>query len=163
MSVARARLFVAAVLFFGWLIWLGYLAFTKTTPVIVSHSQMMAANRFVVAKVSIDPATGALNKNVTIEEDLRPVGAPLTGTIEVKNLEQAEITGGDKRFRDGGRYLLALTPDAPDSDKLFQLTRSPGRVYRPPGANRVELGRPWAYVWDNDDVRKQFEALVPKR
>ena len=49
MSVARVRLIVAAVLFFGWLCWLGYLAFTKTTPVIVSRSQVMAANRFVVA------------------------------------------------------------------------------------------------------------------
>jgi hypothetical protein len=161
MSVARIRLIVAAVLFFGWLSWLGYLAFAKTTPVIVSRSQVMAASRYVVAEVSLD-ATGALNKNITVIEDLRPVGAPLAGTIEVRNLEQAEVTGGDTRFRDRGHYLLMLSPVSGADNKTFDLTRPPGRIYRPPGSNRVEPGRPWAYVWDNADVRKQFDALVPR-
>ena len=163
MSVARARLLVTAVLFFGWLGWLAYLAFTQTTPVVVSRSQVMAADRFVVARVTLDPATGALNKDVTVEEDLRPDGSPLTGTIEVKNLDQAEVTGGDTRFKDGGRYLLLLNPVPGSEGKAFDLTRPPGRVYRAPGSNRVEPGRPWVYAWDNTDVRKQFEELKPQR
>lgn len=163
MSAARARLAVAAVLFFGWLCWLGYLAWFKTTPVVVSRSQMMTATRFVVGRVSLAPGTGALNSKVTVVQDLRPVGPPLAGVIEVRNLEQAEIAGGGNRFKDGGQYLLALTPDPPDSTTTFVLTRPPGRVYRPPPPNekRVEPGRPWAYAWDNEEVRRQFDALVP--
>lgn len=162
MSVARVRLLVAAVLFAGWLCWLGYLAFAKTTPVIVSHSQAMAASRFVVAEVSLD-ANGALNKNVRVVEELRPGATPLPDIIEVRNLEQAEVTGGDIRFMDRGRYLLMLSPVPGAGDKAFELTRPPGRIYRVPGSNRVEPGRPWAYKWDNPDVRRQFDQLVPQR
>ena len=161
MSVARVRLIVAAVLFFGWLAWLGYLAATKTEPVVVSHSQIMAADRFVVAQVSLD-STGALNKTVQVVQDLRPVGAPLTGSITVRNLDQAEIAGGDAHFRDHGQYLLPLSPDI-SRPGTFDLTHPPGRVYHPPGKERVtEPGRPWAYVWDNEEVRRQFDALVPR-
>lgn len=156
MTVARVRLLVAAVVFVGWLGWLGYLAFTQTNPVVVSRSQVIAADRFIVGEVAIDPATGALNKNVTVVEDLKPNGAPLAGTIEVRNLEEAEVTGGDNRFHDKGRYLLMLTPLG--DGKTFHLTRPPGRSSRAPGG-----GRPWAYKWDNPDVRRQFEELVPKR
>jgi len=165
MTVARARLLVAAVLFFGWLCWLGYLAWFKTDPVVVSHSQVMAATRFVVGTVHLDPETGALSKQVTVVDDLRPTGPPLAGTITVTNLDKAEIAGGPNRFRDGGRYLLPLTPEATAGPNAFELTRPPGRIYRPPPPNerRVEQGRPWAYAWDNEDVRRQFEALVPKR
>ncbi len=160
MTVARARLAIAAVLFFGWLGWLGYLAFTQTNPVIVSRSQAMAADRFVVGEVTVDPATGALNKNVTVVEDLRPDGAPLTGAVEVPNLEQAEVTGGETRFRDKGHYLLMLNSAG---NGKFNLTRPPGRVSRAPGGNRTEPGRPWVYNWDNTDVRRQFDELFPKR
>jgi hypothetical protein len=164
MTVTRARLLVAAVLFFGWLGWLGYLAAYKTRPVVVSRSQVMAASRFVVGKVKIEPDTGALSKEVTVETDLHPVGTPLTGTIKVMNLEQAEIAGGGTRFEDGKEYLLLLTPLAGGNDAVFELTRPPGRTYRPPPPNdkRLEPGRPYAYRWDNEDVRRQFEALAPK-
>jgi hypothetical protein len=161
MTVARVRLLIAAVLFFGWLCWLGYLAFTQTNPVVVSRSQAMAADRFIVGEVSLDPSTGALSKNVRVVEDLKPDGAPLGGTIEVVNLEQAEVTGGENRFHDRGHYLLMLT--SAGDGKTFNLTRPPGRVYRAPGSNRTEPGRPWAYKWDNRDVQRQFEELVPKR
>jgi hypothetical protein len=164
MTVARARLLVAAVLFVGWLCWLGYLAWFKTNPVMVSHSQVMAATRFVVAEVHLEPDSGALRKEVRVVEDLRPTGPPLPETITVTNLDKAEIAGDGTRFRDGGQYLLPLTPD-PTAANVFELTRPPGRLYRPPPPNerRVEPGRPWAYAWDNEDVRRQFEALVPKR
>ena len=163
MTVARARLLVAAVLFVGWLGWLGYLASTQTNPVVVSHSQAMAADRFVVGEVSLDPATGALTKNVTVVQDLRPGGAPLSGTIEVRNLEEAEVTGGENRFHDKGHYLLMLTPVANADGHTFNLTRPPGRLYRAPGANRTEPGRPWVYKWDNPVVQRQFDELVPKQ
>lgn len=163
MSPARIRLIVAALLFFGWLGWLGYLAYSKTRPVIVSHSQVMAADRFVVAEVTLAQDTGSPNKAVTVIEDLRPVGQPLSGAMEVRNIELAEVTGGHARFQDRGRYLLMLTAVAGAGERSFELTRPPGRVHKPPGAGRVEPGRPWAYVWDNDEVRRQFEALVGRR
>jgi hypothetical protein len=165
MTVVRGRLLVAAVLFFGWLCWLGYLAWFKTNPVVVSHSQVMAASRFVVAEVHLEPDTGALSKEVKVVEDLRPAGPPLPETITVTNLDKAEIAGNGTRFRDGGHYLLPLTPNATAGPNVFELTRPPGRIYRPPAPNerRIEPGRPWAYAWDNADVRRQFEALVPKR
>jgi len=163
MRAARIRLAIAAVVFFGWLGWLGYLAANKTRPVVVSHSQIMAANRFVVAEVTLDPATGALDKTVQVVEDLRPIGPPLAGAIEVRNLDQAEIAGGDSRFRDRGKYLLPLSPDPSGRPNAFELTRPPGRAYHPPGnERRSEPGRPWAYVWDNVEVRRQFDALVPR-
>jgi hypothetical protein len=163
MTVARVRLLIAAILFFGWLCWLGYLAFTQTNPVVLSRSQAMAADRFVVGEVTTDPATGSWSRTVTVVQDLRPVGAPLSGTIEVRNLEQADVTGGENRFRNKGHYLLMLTPIPGAGEKTFDLTRPPGRVYHPDGSKRIEPGRPWAYKWDNPDVQRQFEELVPKR
>jgi len=155
MKVARARLVIAAVLFFGWLGWLGYLALTQTTPVVVSRSQAMEADRFVVGEVTLDPATGALSKQVRVVEDLRPDGTPLNGTIEVQNLEQAEVTGGENRFHDKGQYLLMLKPLGGNK---FELPRPPGRSSRAAGG-----GRPWVYKWDNPDVQRQFDELVPKK
>jgi hypothetical protein len=155
MTVARARLLIAAVLFFGWLGWLAYLALTQTNPVVVSHSQVMAADRFVVGEVSLDPSTGALGKTVAVVEDLKPDGAPLGGTIEVRNLEEAEVAGGDDRFRDKGHYLLMLKPIG---ENKFDLARPPGRSAHAPGG-----GRPWVYPWDNPVVRRQFEELVSKK
>jgi hypothetical protein len=163
MTVDRVRLLIAAILFFGWLGWLGYLAFTQTNPVVVSRSQAMAADRFVVGEVSIDPATGGWSKSVTVVQDLRPVGTPLSGTIEVRNLAHVDVTGGDKELRDKGHYLLMLTPIPGAGEKAFDLTRPPDRVYHPPRSNRSEPGHPWVYKWDNPDVQRQFEELVPKR
>jgi hypothetical protein len=164
MTVARARLLVAAVLFFGWLCWLGYLAWFKTNPVVVSHSQVMAATRFVVGEVHLDPETGTLRKDVTVVDDLRPTGPPLAATITVANLGDADIAGGGQ-FRDRHKYLLLLSHDSTAAPNEFELTVPPGRIYRPslPDEKKSKRGRPWAYAWDNEDVRRQFEALVPKR
>ena len=164
MTVARVRLVVAAVLFFGWLGWLAYLAYFKTHPIVVSRSQVMAANRYVVAKIKFEPDTGALSKEVTVETDLHPQGPPLTGTIRVPNLETAEIVGGGTRFEADKQYLLLLSPLPGGNEQIFELTRPPGRIYRPPPPNnkRTEPGRPYAYRWDNDEVRRQFEAMKPR-
>jgi hypothetical protein len=167
MTVARARLLIAAVLFFGWLCWLGYLAFTQTNPVVVSRSQVMAADRFIVGEVSLDPATGALNKNVTVVQDLRPDGAAISGTVEVRNLEEAEVTGGENRFHDRGRYLMMLNPvmgpDGKPDGKAFYLTSPPGRANRSPGVGRGPGGRPWVYTWDNPAVQRQFKELTQNK
>ena len=49
MKPGRLRLLLTLGLFVAWLGWLGYLAATKTNPVVVSRSQVMAATHFVLA------------------------------------------------------------------------------------------------------------------
>jgi hypothetical protein len=94
MSRRWAPLVVTGALFFGWLAFLGYLAATKTNPVIVSRSQAMASTHFVTAEVKVDPATGLPERLVTAVEDLRPHGDPLDPAIAVLNIKDARIAGG---------------------------------------------------------------------
>ena len=156
MSVARVRLAVTAALFVGWLAWLGYLAATKTNPVVVSRSQMMAATRFVVAEVTIGPQ-GFPNKTVEVKEDLRPTNGPLAGGIQVENIGKGRVAGA-KEFRPGTRYLLPLSVSGGGG---FMLTVQP----KSPGQEVVDADKlpPWAYVWDDPEVQRQFNTLVPKR
>jgi hypothetical protein len=166
MKPDRARLTVAAVLYYsrlvvplafliGWLCWLGYLAATKTDPVVVSRSQVMAANHFVLADVTRTP-DGQPNKQVTVVQDLRPVdqAIPAGATITVQNIKDARIAGGKDAFHDPGPYLLPLTTV---SDGVYLLTPPP----KAPGASQVL--RPWAYIWDAPGVQEQFDALVRGR
>jgi hypothetical protein len=157
MTGAKIRLAVAGLLFFGWLVYLGYLVLTKTNPVIVSRSQVMAATHFVLADVTVDPATGHPNRAVTVVRDLRPVGAPLAGTIIVMNIKDARI-GGVNDFSAGGPFLLPLTPLASQKD-TYELTPPP----RSPGTDSLSRPRPWAYRWDAPGVQRQFDELVRER
>ena len=156
MSLARIRLFVTAALFVGWLGWLGYLAANKTNPAIVSRSQVMAATHFVVARVAFDPETGVPSKDVTVVEDLRPVGKPLFNSLRVTNLNDAQIAGGH-RYEDRGEYLLLLERD-PLGDGEWKLVVPPERR----GRTDKAPARPWAYRWDDPELKRQFNALVPK-
>jgi len=157
MTGAKVRLAVAGLLFFGWLVYLGYLVLTKTNPVVVSRSQVMAATHFVLADVTVDPSTGHPNRTVTVVRDLRPVGTPITGTITVMNIKDARIAGaGD--FTAGGPFLLPLTPLASAKD-TYELTPPP----RSPGGDPTLRPRPWAYRWDAPGVQRQFEELLAGR
>ncbi|HEX3148292.1 MAG TPA: hypothetical protein VHR66_09410 [Gemmataceae bacterium] len=157
MSIARVRLVVAAAAFVGWLGWLGYLAASKTNPTVVSHSQVMAATRFVVAEVTIDTQSGLPQRQVNVLEDLRPVGAPLEGTIVVENIRNGRIAGA-KEFRERTKYLLPLTPSSSGAYSLTMQPRSPGQE-----VIKEDKLQPWAYLWDDPEVQRQFEALVSKR
>jgi hypothetical protein len=156
MRRSRIFLFVSGGLFVTWLCWLGYLAATKTNPVIVSRSQVMASAHFVVATVTIDPQSGQPDREVAVVDDLRPSGESLKGKkIRVENIKNGRI-GGGKEFRPDTEYLMPLSP----TPSGFILTPQP----RSPGQEGIGEGvRPWAYVWDAPGVREQFEALVPKR
>jgi hypothetical protein len=150
------RLIIPALLFGGWLGWLAYLAATKTNPVVVSRSQIMAADRFVVAEVTLN-SQGFPNKTVTVLDDLRPTGPPLSGTISVENIEKGRVAGA-KEFREGTRYLLPLSVSGTGGYVLTVQPRSPGQEFVDP-----DKLRPWAYRWDDPEVQRQFNALVPKR
>ncbi len=71
MKFRKFRLLIAGLFFFAWLGWLAYLAFNKNSPVVISRSQVMVAQYFVLAEVTVD-AKGQPEK-ITIVEDLRPV------------------------------------------------------------------------------------------
>lgn len=154
MKAARIRLVVAGVLFFGWLCWLGYLAATKTNPVVLSRSQAMVATHFVLANVTVDPATGLPERKVIVVENLRPQGDPLPWEIEVRNIKEARI-GGAESFQEEGPYLLMLTR----TESGYELTPPP----RAPGNDSPIRPRPWAYLWKAPGVQEQFERLVPRR
>src|SRR5262245_40926383 len=154
-----ARAVVPLALLLGWLSWLGYLAATKTNPVVVSRSQVMASTHFVLAEVTTDSSTGQPSKQVTVKEDLRPLGETLHDMIVVHNIKEARIAGESDASRFGsGPYLLMLTR-LPDGDG-YELTPPP----RAPGDDRA-LGRPrpWAYRWNDAGVQSQFDSLVPRR
>jgi predicted membrane metal-binding protein len=156
MSGARLRLILCAVLFFGWIGWLAYLAATKSNPIVVSRAQMIAASNFVLVDVQLDPETQQPLTKQTIAEDLRPGEKPLAGSINIVNLREARIAGAKSRlFTDEGRYLLPLIRLGEDRFELAPPPKSPGND----GPSR---GNPWAYLWQ-PEVEKQFNELVPKK
>ncbi len=157
MKIGRIRLAIAVLLLVGWLGYLSFLVLYERNPVVVSRSQVMASTQFVLAKVTIDNETGLPNKNVTVEEDLRPLGESLTGkTIIVWNIKDARVAGAKDGFHGTGPYLLMLTKNTTDG---YELTPPP----RAPGNDSPIRPKPWAYRWDVPGVQKQFEELVPKR
>jgi hypothetical protein len=118
----------------------------------------MASTHFVLAQVTLDPATGQPNKQVKVVQDLRPSANPIPAgqVITVPNIKDARIAGGPDGFKDPGPYLLPLTASG---DGTYVLTPPP----RDPGAGGAKQVRPWAYVWSAPGVREQFDALVPGR
>lgn len=156
MSRSRVVLAVTGLAFFGWLGFLGYLAFFRANPVVVSRSQAMAATHFVVGEVALDPDTGLPKREVRVVADLRPKGKPLAGAIQVTNLKVARLPGGAE-FKAGEEYLLPLTHLSGDDFVLTAQPASPGQDAIDP-----QKARPWAYPWGLDDVRRQFDRLVPK-
>jgi hypothetical protein len=157
MKKSRAFLIVTALAFSGWLAWLGFLAFSKAKPVVVSRSQVLASTHFVVAKVTLD-TEGWPNPDVQVVTDLRPKGAALTGTIRVRNLKTARLPRQSfpPDWRPDVEYLMPLTRSADE----FVVTGQPVS----PGQESVDRQRehPWVYPWASDDVRRQFDHLVPK-
>ena len=72
MTLLRARLGVAAVLFAGWLAYLGYAAATKSRGPVVSRAQLAVASAAVVASVD---ATADGKRTAVVVEPLT-AGAP---------------------------------------------------------------------------------------
>lgn len=155
MKVARLRLIIASLLLFGWLAYLLFLVVFERDPVVVSRSQVMASTHFVLATVRVDPATGDANPFVDIQQDLRPVGAAISGSIRIRNIKEARQHGRQAPFREEGPYLLALTKLDEGSYELTPPQRSPGH-------DSPARPRPWVYLWDAPGVQDQFNKLVPK-
>lgn len=155
MNGAKLRLVVAATLFVGWLVWLGYTAAAKNRGPVVSHVQAAAAAHAVVAELKAD-AEGKPALEVKVTESLVP-GSPAAGTVlYVINLADA------KGFDGPGEYLLLLTADPaprqiPVNGKDLPM-RSLVGMQRSPGYELAGTGGPLIYRM-SDSVRSQFQKL----
>jgi hypothetical protein len=122
----RVRLIGAAVLFCGWLAWLGYAAAAKNRGPVVSRAQATAVvgetekGAGVIAHVEAGP-DGAAEPKVVVKE-LVTTNGPKEGTeLEVANLSAAA------GFSGSGDYLLLLVFDRPTGAWVVAgRQRSPG-------------------------------------
>jgi len=117
----RARLLVAALLFAGWLGFLGYLVWRSRDLVVVSRPQLLVADLVVTAEVADEagaPRAGVHVREVHWPRD--PKSRALAGqTIDVADLPDIGAGG----YRGPGDYVLVLgrTGDS----KVFQITPLP--------------------------------------
>jgi hypothetical protein len=115
MTLPARRLLLCAVLFVGWIGYLGYQVLTRprlpdggaffARPLVVSHPQVLVSQVDVIAEV---PNTGG---TVTVREVLWPADAPLKegDEIQVANLEECKADAQSRLdFFGPGKYLLPL-------------------------------------------------------
>jgi hypothetical protein len=122
MRAARWRLAIAAALFFGWISWLAYLAFTTTRPVVLSRPQFMISTWEVIAQVS--SKSGKPDPEVTVAEvySSAPGSEKLTG----RNLTVANLPACDG-WQGPGSYILPLVNEG-DAYQVPTLPLSPGYI-----------------------------------
>lgn len=172
----RALVAVAAVLFVGWLCWLGYTALTRSQSPYISRAQAAGATVAVVAELTAgeDGQTVLLVRRGSRSPDMielkekadRPAvkatvveswkGGPEKGaSIGVTNLPNcAGYTGP-------GTYLLLLNPE-PDAVVEKLPAYSVAGAQRSPGNDPIESGALRVYPWNEKtsaDLRKQVETL----
>jgi hypothetical protein len=154
MTIARLRLIGAAVLFVGWLGWLGYAVWNKGTVQIVSRAQLTAATHLVVAEVAVGPDGQPLPRVTVTEVIQAPEGDQPTGELEVERLPSAMTplpVVGETRTPPAGMYLLPLVKTDAGRYRLAGLPASPGYPPREPD-------RPRIYPW-TADVQTQLRKV----
>lgn len=151
----RVRLVLAAVLFLGWMTWLGYAALVKSRGPVISTAQAAATAFPVVAELSAGP-DGKPVAAVKVVESLKQ-GWPAVGTeLHVVNLAEAHGFDGP------GQYLLLL---AAEPGGLPAAKDAGGRSsvvvvghQRSPGYDLAGTGKPTIYPWTHD-VKVQAAKL----
>ena len=156
MSFARIRLYISAMLFFGWLAWLGVAVSQKGTVQIISSAQLTAATHVVVGTVTLD-ASGRADPKVQIREVLRSLDADkIHGVITIERVDKCVTPLPVNGSRDlaAGDYLFLLIKDG----STFRVAGLP----RSPGVEASMPERPIAYPW-TDDVKAQLRKwkLLP--
>jgi hypothetical protein len=153
----RWALILAAVLFIGWLSYLGYAALVKNRGPVISRAQAAAATHAIVAEVKPGP-DGKPQHRVTVSEVLRGDGVNPSRDLFISNL--ANVQG----FDGPGEYLLLLVADPRAQDHKLNadqlLTFAVMGQQRSPGHDIAGVGPPLVYR-ATDDVRNQF-AKMPK-
>lgn len=119
---------VSALLFAGWVGWLGYLALTTSRPEVLSRPQFLGSHLDVIAELT--GTTEAAAATVTVKEvlwhaqEVDPVPKE-DDRIEVVNLPRVSAADG---WTGPGLYLLPLTKDpaAPGGFRVAPVLHSPG-------------------------------------
>lgn len=149
MKSAAVRLVLAAVLFFGWIGVLVYLAATESQPVVLSRPQLLVSSLDVIAQID-DPKTGtAVIRQVHWPQD---ENAPkrIAQKLAVANLADCEGWQGP------GEYILPLVPEG-DGYRVAPLPRSPGFEPDP----HSDAGRPRIYRATRQTLRQLGEVQKP--
>jgi hypothetical protein len=153
----RWQLLLTAVVFIGWLSYLGYAALSKNRGPVISRAQAAAAKYAIVADVSGTPQ-GQADQYLTVVESLGANSLPAGTRQFVTNIADA---GG---FEGPGQYLLLLAEDpsllmiGDEGAKLRPL--SIVGQQRSPGNDLTGVGPPKIYRW-TEETRKQFDC-IPK-
>ena len=154
MSFARVKLAAAALLFFGWLGWLGLAVWSKGTVQIVSRAQLTAATHLVVAEVSAGPDGQPLPRVTVTDVLLAPDGDRPSGELDVEKLPAAVTplpAGGASRTPPAGTYLIPLVRTDAGRFRVAGLPASPGYPAAYPD-------RPRIYPW-TADVQAQLRKM----
>ena len=152
MSGAKVRLIVAAILFFGWIGWLGYLAINFSRPVVVSRSQMMLATQIIRVKITIENGVptqceSQLLLGINAQND-RQIPSD---TVPVEDIKDA-LLPNQKPLTESGTYLVPVR----------QIAQS-YRVVSPPNSPEREgmRNRPIVYP-DRPDVEARMRGMLSK-
>jgi hypothetical protein len=132
---------VSALLFAGWLTWLGVQALKHAQPVVVSRAQLLSAKYLVVAKVG---EGGSVHVNEVWRSPERPALRP-GDTPKVADLETAV------GYQGPGEYLLPLAAGANDQYAVPLPPVSPGYNKPLPEHRRI-------YPW-TPEVQRQLESM----
>jgi len=154
MTLARVRLVVAAVLFVGWLAWLGYAVSRKGTVQIVSRAQLTAATHLVVAEVAAGEDGQPLPRVRVVEVLQAPDGDRPAGELDVEKLPAAATplpVAGESRTPPPGEYLLPLVKTDAGRFRIAGLPASPGYA-------ATNFDRPRIYPW-TPDVQAQLRKM----
>lgn len=142
---SRLRLIIAAVLFVGWMSWLGYASLSKSRAPVVSRARAASASHAIEARLT-PGSDGMSQSTATVVRSVKG-GLHPGSEIEVANLPDAVGFEGE------GNYLLLLSKGT--SSKEFRVVgqqRSPG----------YEISaKPEIYRW-SPDVELQATILFPE-
>jgi hypothetical protein len=133
MKPAAWRLVITAVLFAGWIGYLGYLVAATRNPIVLSRPQFLVSGLDVIATRKGDDA-------FLVDEVLYPAAKNEEWrgkTITVRNLKVCQVysarTGGEPVPADEGRkYLLPLDVEEGANVRVVPTPPSPGYKLGPP-------------------------------
>ena len=145
MKRLRLRAVFAAVAFFGWIGYLGWVALARVGEPVVSRAQMAQADALVVAEVRI--IEGMPDPVVKVVEALQPTTIEAGATPQLLNLPDAKLSNATPLTQEGS-YLIPL--------------RNAGSGWEvAAGANGMAIVYPWSETVRRQIAVREPEALAP--
>ncbi len=133
MTMARWRVLIVALLFFGWIGWLSYTAWSSRGMNVVSRAQVLTASTVVVAEVesvSGDPFPEVKVKEVLATKGKHPT-IEINVPLKIMGLENLKSENG---WKGKGDYVIPLTYNGQEFE-LHGIPKSP--VARPKPRIRI--------------------------